>query len=235
MSRLRYALIPLVLASLLLGACSSGSGGLQTGTSSGGGGGGGKVPPSAQLRRAALTTSDLPDGFQVDQSSDDSTSDIETDNKQCQRAVELLNRKQQKHAVDQDFQRQKRELIQQTITASRGEPARFKNIVSTFDGKCGGKVDFRSGGLTGTIEHVDSTKIGDDTAAFRIEIKGKEQGVDVSLKGYTIAIRHGSVTSAVGYSALDAPGAGIHGTPPSLSDTEQLAKTADKKIADATS
>lgn len=227
MPRLRHALLPIVAAALLLGACSSGSGGLQTGT-------GGKVPPQTELRRAALTKSDLPNGFQVSQSSNDSTSHIETDNKRCQKAVELLNRNKQSNAVDEEFQRGKSDVIQQTIKADKGEAQRFANVVSTFRNQCGGKVDFRSGAYTGTIEQVDTKKIGDDTAAFRLQLQGTEQGLHVSLRGYTIAVRRGTVTSTVGYSTLDAPDAGVHGTPPSLSDTEQLARTADKKLAAVT-
>ncbi|MCU1452588.1 MAG: hypothetical protein JWN46_734 [Acidimicrobiales bacterium] len=197
--------------------------------------GSGEAPTAAALKAALLTKADLPAGFVDGTPSPSDNSKVTTVPASCGDAINAFSssttKNDQKVAFDSADQAVN---IEQSVGAETDAATKWKAFKDILAKDCKGTVQLTlTGGLTGTLEAVDASGIGDDSVGVKLTVKGLSQGVDVEVTGYDVYVLHGSVVSSVAQLSTKVPSKNLDGGPVDLTAVTDLAKKADTKLTDA--
>jgi hypothetical protein len=234
--------MPLLIVLLLFAGASTACGSAK----SGGKGGTGvspspaaKVPTADELKKGLLALSDLPAGYSAspeetpsggDTSEPNDSSSVTATSRECNQLFNEFgnegNATQEEASVSADFEKSSTTgpFIKETLESYRDAAALQKDMTQVRDAvdKCGEfTVKEQGGDVRVKIANASFPKLGDETAAFKLEATVTAQGKRLTLGGYLVAVRVGNVVSTIisfGLPSADA------------AETEQIVRKAVDKV-----
>jgi hypothetical protein len=196
-----------------------------------------KVPTTEELRKALLVLSDLPTGYSESRESSsggespqpEATSSVESTSAECDRLFNEFGNEggasAEQAAVSADFEKSATGPFVKESLESYTDAGRLRNDMAQVReavDKCGEfTVKESDGEAQVKVSNASFPKLGDETAAFKLDASAAAAGRQVHLGGYLVAVRVGNVVTTIMTFGLAAVDAG---------ETEQITRKAVDKV-----
>jgi hypothetical protein len=196
-----------------------------------------KVPTTEELKKALLVLSDLPAGYTESRDSSTGgasaepteTSSVASTSAECDQLFNEFGNEQgasvEQGAASAEFEKSATgPFVKQTVESYRdaGRLQQEMTKVREAVDKCGEfTVKDSEGEARVKVSNASFPKLGDETAAFKMEATAAVSGREVDLDGYLVAVRVGNVVTTIISFGL----AGVD-----VGETEQIARKAVDKV-----
>jgi hypothetical protein len=209
--------MPLLTVLLLFAGASTACGSAKSGGKGGTGASpspAAKVPTADELKKGLLALSDLPAGYSASPeetpsgggtSEPNDSSSVTATSRECNQLFNEFgnagNATKEEASVSADFEKSSTgPFIKETLESYRDAAALQKDMTQVRDAvdKCGEfTVKEQGGAVRVKIANASFPKLGDETAAFKLEATVTAQGKQLTLGGYLVAVRVGNVVSTI--------------------------------------